>query len=185
MPNCSAVHYDGPHFQSLLLVAQSSSPPTSPLPINIPESVREGHTASTRLVVLAALVLGDLITARRDKRMSTVRSISHTFWGGGRTVLSRFGVHIHVVLELLQVGLLLAELLLELQKLLLLALADRIVLIGLLALLEGITGFPGMVGSARWYSFEAVKKSCRGLGKPAASGRRLGSREGAAGRQGR
>lgn len=41
--------------------------------------------------------------------------------------------------ELLQVGLLLGELLLELQQLLLLAHPDGVVLVGLLALLEGVT----------------------------------------------
>lgn len=47
--------------------------------------------------------------------------------------------NVHVGLELLQVGLLLAQLDPELQQLLLLALADGIVLVGLLALLEGVT----------------------------------------------
>lgn len=48
-------------------------------------------------------------------------------------------MNIHVVLELLQVSLLLSQLLLELQQLLLLALADRKVFVGLFALLEGVT----------------------------------------------
>lgn len=46
--------------------------------------------------------------------------------------------NVHVVRELLQVSLLLGQLLLELLELLLLALADRIVLAGALALLEGV-----------------------------------------------
>lgn len=46
---------------------------------------------------------------------------------------------LHVVRELLEVGLLLGELLLELPELLLLALADRKVLAGALPPLEGIT----------------------------------------------
>lgn len=45
---------------------------------------------------------------------------------------------VHVIRELLQVRLLLGQLLLELQQLFLLALADGVVLVGLLALLEGI-----------------------------------------------
>lgn len=45
---------------------------------------------------------------------------------------------VHVIRELLQVRLLLGQLLLELQKLLLLTLADGVVLVGLLALLEGV-----------------------------------------------
>jgi hypothetical protein len=44
-----------------------------------------------------------------------------------------------VVRELLQVGLLLGQLLLELHELLLLALADRVVLAGALAPLKGVT----------------------------------------------
>lgn len=44
-----------------------------------------------------------------------------------------------MVLEHFQVGLLLSELLLELQELFLLTLADCIVFVGLLALLEGVT----------------------------------------------
>lgn len=43
-----------------------------------------------------------------------------------------------MVLELLQVSLLLLKLLLKLHKLFLLALADSIILVGLLALLEGV-----------------------------------------------
>jgi len=45
---------------------------------------------------------------------------------------------LHVVLELLQVLLLLCELLLQLQQLLLLALADGVVLVGLLTLGERV-----------------------------------------------
>jgi hypothetical protein len=45
---------------------------------------------------------------------------------------------VHVIRELLQVRLLLGQLLLELEELLLLALADGVVLVGLLALLEGV-----------------------------------------------
>lgn len=45
---------------------------------------------------------------------------------------------VHVIRELLQMRLLLGQLLLELQKLLLLTLADGVVLVGLLALLEGV-----------------------------------------------
>ena len=45
---------------------------------------------------------------------------------------------VHVVRQLLQVGLLLGQLLLELLELLLLALADREVLAGALASLEGV-----------------------------------------------
>jgi cell division ATPase FtsA len=45
---------------------------------------------------------------------------------------------VHVVRKLLQVVLLLSELLPELQQLLLLALLDRVVLVGALALLEGV-----------------------------------------------
>lgn len=45
---------------------------------------------------------------------------------------------VHVIRELLQVRLLLGQLLLELQKLLLLTQADGVVLVGLLALLEGV-----------------------------------------------
>lgn len=57
-----------------------------------------------------------------------------------RRGLLRMGCfNIHVVLEHLQVSLLLSELLLELQELFLLTLANRIVFVGLLALLEGVT----------------------------------------------
>jgi hypothetical protein len=45
---------------------------------------------------------------------------------------------VHVVRQLLQVGLLLGQLLLELAQLLLLALADRVLLAGALASLEGV-----------------------------------------------
>ncbi len=48
------------------------------------------------------------------------------------------GGGLHVVRQLLQVGLLLGQLLLELLELLLLALADREVLAGALAPLEGV-----------------------------------------------
>lgn len=47
--------------------------------------------------------------------------------------------NVHVILKHFQVSLLLSELLLELQELFLLTLADRIVFVGLLALLEGVT----------------------------------------------
>lgn len=47
--------------------------------------------------------------------------------------------NVHVVLKHFEVSLLLSELLLELQELFLLTLADRIVLVGLLTLLEGVT----------------------------------------------
>lgn len=47
--------------------------------------------------------------------------------------------NVHVVLEHFQVSLLLSKLLLELQELFLLTLADRIIFVGLLALLEGVT----------------------------------------------
>lgn len=53
--------------------------------------------------------------------------------------------NIHVVGELLQVGLLLGQLLLELHELLLLALADRKVLAGALAFLEGVAASGGVV----------------------------------------
>lgn len=51
-----------------------------------------------------------------------------------------WALDVHVVLEHLEVSLLLSQLLLELQQLFLLALADRVVFVGLLALLEGVTG---------------------------------------------
>ncbi len=54
----------------------------------------------------------------------------------GRGTSSEGGLH--VVRQLLQVGLLLGQLLLELLELLLLALADREVLAGALAPLEGV-----------------------------------------------
>lgn len=49
---------------------------------------------------------------------------------------------VHVIRELLQMRLLLGQLLLELQKLLLLTLADGVVLVGLLALLERVAKKP-------------------------------------------
>lgn len=48
-------------------------------------------------------------------------------------------VHIHVLGEAIEVLTLLVELLAERKKLLLLALADGVILVGLLAALEGIT----------------------------------------------
>lgn len=50
------------------------------------------------------------------------------------------GAFIHVVLELLQVITLLGDFLLQLQELLVLALADGVILIGLFALGEGVSG---------------------------------------------
>lgn len=83
--------------------------------------------------MLAALLLGDLVTVQ------TIESVSAT--GSGPYDEASFGLvhNVHVVLELLQVSLLLGQLLLQFQQLLLLTLADRIVFVGLLALLEGIT----------------------------------------------
>ncbi|KAB8302519.1 hypothetical protein EYC80_005911 [Monilinia laxa] len=52
----------------------------------------------------------------------------------------REGALIHVVLEFLQVITLLGNFLLQLQELLILALADGVILIGLFALGEGISG---------------------------------------------
>lgn len=49
------------------------------------------------------------------------------------------GCNVHVFLELLEVSLLLGELLLELEKLLLLAFSDSVVLVGLLPLSESIS----------------------------------------------
>lgn len=53
---------------------------------------------------------------------------------------SEIGSVLHVALELLEVLVLLCQLALELQKLLLLAALDSVVLVGLLTLGEGITG---------------------------------------------
>lgn len=72
---------------------------------------------------------------------------------------------IHVVLELLQVSLLLPELLLELQELFLLALADSEILVDLLALLEGIAVGEGNTSVvSRWFfSLFVVRKLLLGV----------------------
>ena len=57
---------------------------------------------------------------------------------------------LHVVRQLLQVGLLLGQLLLELLELLLLTLADREVLAGALAPLEGVTVEGVGVSACAW-----------------------------------
>jgi hypothetical protein len=59
-----------------------------------------------------------------------------------------------VLLKLLQVLLLLSELLLQLQQLFLLALADGVILVGLLALGEGITSVS--LSLAHWPFFRTV-----------------------------
>lgn len=59
---------------------------------------------------------------------------------GKRRVPTRCGGRgLHVIAQLLEVFLLLRQLLLDLQELRLLALSDRVILVGLLAALEGIT----------------------------------------------
>lgn len=60
----------------------------------------------------------------------------------------------HMVGQLFEVILLLAELLAQLEQLLLLTLADSVVLVGLLALLEGVTI---MAPSAFLYSFHLLR----------------------------
>jgi hypothetical protein len=82
------------------------------------------------LVVLATLVLGDLVAATRKKE----RSVSSKF------VQLRRRTNVHVLREAVEVLLLLLELGLKLQKLLTLTAADGVVLVGLLAALEGVAG---------------------------------------------
>jgi hypothetical protein len=88
------------------------------------------------LVLLAALVLGDLVTAGIS--YISIRSIANSRDRASKE--EKFQrQRLHVVRELLQVDLLLGELLLELLELLLLALADRKVLASTLPPLEGVT----------------------------------------------
>jgi hypothetical protein len=71
---------------------------------------------------------------------------AHGEGGGERESSGRVSYHrgdAHVLVELLQVRLLLLDALLELEELLLLALPDGVVLVGLFALLERIAGRGG------------------------------------------
>lgn len=83
------------------------------------------------LVLLAALLTGDLVTEGELKLevCSTPARQLHGWYTGS----------LHVLGETVKVLLLLLELLLELVELLLLALADSVILAGLLPSLEGIT----------------------------------------------
>lgn len=93
-----------------------------------------GHPPPLASVVLATLLLGNLVTA------TTIALASHSQDHKQALMLSsEWVLHIHVVLEGLQVRLLLSQLLLELQELFLLTLANRKVFVGLLTLLKGIT----------------------------------------------
>lgn len=78
------------------------------------------------LLLLAALVLGDLVT-----RGCIISSMPYAREGGES---------IHVILELLQSLVLLGHLLLQLSELLLLAHADGVVLVGLLTFAESVSG---------------------------------------------
>lgn len=84
------------------------------------------------LVLLAALVLGDLVTNNRN--------VSFPFYSPPLGPRDRGkGGDSHVILQLLEVILLLLDLLAEREELLLLGLADEHFLLGALASLEGVT----------------------------------------------
>lgn len=78
------------------------------------------------LVLLAALVLGDVIATETQYQLAR------------RPLLGEI-IDIHVLGETVEVLALLIELLPEREELLLLAQADGVVLVGLLAALEGVT----------------------------------------------
>lgn len=80
------------------------------------------------LVLLAALLLSDLVAVDGQVSKGVAWRINWVVGGD-----------VHVLGEALEVLLLLLELLLELNELLLLALADGVVLVGLLSSLEGVT----------------------------------------------
>lgn len=106
--------------------------------------------AKRSLVLLAALVLGDLVAAGISvlvihpfSQLTTPSIQKHTvpraeYYRDGRWKRKRGGRVLHMVRQLLDVGLLLGELLAQLLELLLLALADGVVLAGALASLEGV-----------------------------------------------
>jgi hypothetical protein len=83
------------------------------------------------LVLLAALLTGDLVT-EGELKLGMLNS-------GVRQLRGWYMGSLHVLGETVKVLLLLLELLLELNELLLLALADSVILVGLLPSLEGIT----------------------------------------------
>ena len=67
------------------------------------------------------------------------------------------GCSLHVVLKLLQVLLLLSKLLLQLQQLFLLALTDRVVLVGLLALGEGVASVNSSISMSVFSTYAAIQ----------------------------
>ena len=67
--------------------------------------------------------------------------------------------HLHVLLKLLDVGVGVCEALLQLGELLLLALADSVILLGLLALTESISGSAVLVIALELYSYDHGRES--------------------------
>jgi hypothetical protein len=117
-----------------ILILASGIEPHSELMIS-PRSLCRGYPVirgMSCLVLLAALLTGDLVTAEEFKldvcSTQTSDNCADGTWGS-----------LHVLGETIKVLLLLLELLLELNELLLLALADSIILVSLLPSLEGIT----------------------------------------------
>jgi hypothetical protein len=85
------------------------------------------------LVLLASLLASQLVTRGPNDQLLVKARLTWSWPNGGR------GEDKHVVAQLLQVQLLVLDLLLELEKLLLLALSDGVVFASPLATLEGIT----------------------------------------------
>lgn len=97
--------------------------------------------------MLAALILGQLVAIAETYLLVHVVDIANP----ARGMFEVSWIDLHVVGQLLEVVLLLAELLAQLKELLLLALADREILVGLFALLEGITVLGFFVSLVLYY----------------------------------